>query len=247
MTQAQDVINVEQLNVQTDWATVSATGSAPTSLTSLTEPPEQAAPYDLRGHPTSTWLYCVADAHTLGAARHGDHRRPGDGNIISQRGRPRRRRGRSPDWRKPWTMKSSPQRAGAGHLRLSSDKLPARRVEGDGRPGPSTPAQLKQINYQAGRSGCPPVGAGRYQPGRVRTSAGDRQGQLHQENYRQPARSTSSLSGLPTATACRAAADVDSRQTTEAAGPDDRHAQGRCRFRDISVSKAAIPLGGIRL
>lgn len=49
LTRKQDVVNIDQLNVQTDWANVSAAGRAPATVRSLTELRESAGAYDLQG------------------------------------------------------------------------------------------------------------------------------------------------------------------------------------------------------
>jgi hypothetical protein len=49
LTRAADVINIDQLNVQTDWASLSAAGRLPTTVRSMTELLKTGAAYDLRG------------------------------------------------------------------------------------------------------------------------------------------------------------------------------------------------------
>jgi hypothetical protein len=49
LTRANEVINIDQLNVQTDWASLSATGRLPTTMQSMTQLLESGAAYDLKG------------------------------------------------------------------------------------------------------------------------------------------------------------------------------------------------------
>lgn len=49
VTQAKNAIKVDQLKVQTDWADLSATGTAPTTARSMTELLENGSAYDLKG------------------------------------------------------------------------------------------------------------------------------------------------------------------------------------------------------
>lgn len=49
VTQAKNVIKVDQLKVQTDWADLSVTGTAPTTARSMTELLENGSTYDLKG------------------------------------------------------------------------------------------------------------------------------------------------------------------------------------------------------
>ena len=49
LTQAQQTISVDQLDVQTDWATLSATGKVPMTAGSLAKLLENGEPYDLKG------------------------------------------------------------------------------------------------------------------------------------------------------------------------------------------------------
>jgi len=49
LTRSNEVINIDQLNVQTDWATLSATGRLPTTVQSMTQLLESGAAYDLNG------------------------------------------------------------------------------------------------------------------------------------------------------------------------------------------------------
>ena len=50
LAQAKDVIDVNQLDVRTDWATLSATGTIPKTARSLTQLTASGSPYDLRGN-----------------------------------------------------------------------------------------------------------------------------------------------------------------------------------------------------
>ncbi|MGE5294019.1 MAG: hypothetical protein ACM3VT_04270, partial [Solirubrobacterales bacterium] len=50
LTRSNEVINVDQLNVQTDWATLSATGRVPTTVQSMTQLLESGSAYDLKGN-----------------------------------------------------------------------------------------------------------------------------------------------------------------------------------------------------
>ncbi len=49
LTQAGDVISMDRLNLQTDWATLSATGRLPTTVQSMTELLKDNSSYDLKG------------------------------------------------------------------------------------------------------------------------------------------------------------------------------------------------------
>ena len=49
LTRSNQVINIDQLNVQTDWASLSATGSVPTTVQSMTQLLESGATSDLKG------------------------------------------------------------------------------------------------------------------------------------------------------------------------------------------------------
>jgi hypothetical protein len=49
LTHAGDVINVDRLNVQTDWASLSATGRLPTTVQSMAELTKGGSSYDLKG------------------------------------------------------------------------------------------------------------------------------------------------------------------------------------------------------
>lgn len=49
MTRSKEVLNIERLNLQTDWAAVSATGKLPTTVQSLAHLLESGSAYDLKG------------------------------------------------------------------------------------------------------------------------------------------------------------------------------------------------------
>ncbi len=49
LTRSNEVINIDQLNVQTDWASLSATGRLPTTMQSMTQLLESGSAYDLNG------------------------------------------------------------------------------------------------------------------------------------------------------------------------------------------------------
>ena len=49
LTRSNEVINIDQLNVQTDWASLSATGSLPTTVQSMTQLLESGSTSDLKG------------------------------------------------------------------------------------------------------------------------------------------------------------------------------------------------------
>lgn len=50
LTRSNQVINIDQFNLQTDWASVSATGRLPTTMQSMNELLESGAAYDLKGN-----------------------------------------------------------------------------------------------------------------------------------------------------------------------------------------------------
>jgi hypothetical protein len=50
LTRSNEVINIDRLNIQTDWATVSARGRLPTTVQSMNELLESGGAYDLRGN-----------------------------------------------------------------------------------------------------------------------------------------------------------------------------------------------------
>lgn len=92
LAQAKDVIDVNQLDVRTDWATLSATGTIPKTARSLTQLTASGSPYDLKGKFDVNLASLLSQIPNTVGVRKGTQitggRATGSIDTVTQAGRP---------------------------------------------------------------------------------------------------------------------------------------------------------------